>query len=124
MKGATMLATMQKLGVVPSFSRPSVKDDNPFSEALFKTMKYVPAYPTQPFASENAASAWVEKFEKWYNEEHLHSAISFTTPSSRHSGADEEILLHRKKVYERARDNKPERWSSETRNWIKKAKYI
>ncbi len=83
-------------------------------------MKYVPAYPRQPFSSENAASSWVEKFEKWYNEDHLHSAISFTTPSSRHSGADEEILLHRKKVYESARENKPERWSREMRNWDKK----
>ncbi|RZA13057.1 MAG: transposase, partial [Proteobacteria bacterium] len=71
MKGATMLATMQKLGVVPSFSRPSVKDDNPFSEALFITLKYTPAYPSQPFSSDNAASCWVEKFVTWYNEEHL-----------------------------------------------------
>ncbi|RYZ91469.1 MAG: IS3 family transposase [Proteobacteria bacterium] len=120
MKGATMLATMQKLGVVPSFSRPSVKDDNPFSEALFKTVKYVPAYPSQPFSSEKAASSWVRSYEKWYNEEHLHSAISFTTPSSRHSGADEAILLQRKKIYDMARENKPERWSGETRNWEKK----
>ncbi len=115
-----MLATMQKLGVVPSFSRPSVKDDNPFSEALFKTLKYTPAYPSQPFSSEKAASRWVETFASWYNEEHLHSAISFTTPSSRHCGDDSNILLHRKKVYDNARENKPERWSGNTRNWEKK----
>ncbi|MDR4652069.1 MAG: hypothetical protein MRJ52_06690 [Nitrosomonas sp.] len=48
MKGATMLATMQKLGVVPSFSRPSVSNDNPYSEALFRTMKYAPTYPSKP----------------------------------------------------------------------------
>jgi transposase InsO family protein len=51
MKGATMLATMQKMGIVPSFSRPSVSNDNPFSESLFKTLKYVPVYPTKPFES-------------------------------------------------------------------------
>jgi putative transposase len=44
MKGATLLATLQKLGVVPSFSRPSVSNDNPYSEALFRTLKYVPSY--------------------------------------------------------------------------------
>ena len=51
MKGATMLATLQLLGVIPSFSRPGVCDDNPFSEALFRTLKYRPEYPSQPFAT-------------------------------------------------------------------------
>lgn len=51
MKGATMLATMQRLGVMPSFSRPSVSNDNPFSESLFRTVKYCPLYPATPFAS-------------------------------------------------------------------------
>ncbi len=50
MKGATMLATLQQLGIVPSFSRLSVSDDNPHSEALFRTLKYTPAYPDKPFA--------------------------------------------------------------------------
>ena len=58
MKGATMLATMQKLGVVPSFSRPSVSNDNPYSEALFKTLKYTPAYPSKPFESLDDARQW------------------------------------------------------------------
>jgi transposase InsO family protein len=49
MKGSTMLATLQRLGVIPSFSRPSVSDDNPYSEALFKTLKYHPAFPGNPF---------------------------------------------------------------------------
>ena len=48
MKGATMLAKLQWLGVVPSFSRPSVSNDNPYSESLFKTLKYTPAYPESP----------------------------------------------------------------------------
>ncbi len=120
MKGATMLATMQNLGVVPSFSMPSVKDDNPFSEALFKTLKYNPGYPSNPFPSIHAATDWVQAFVKWYNDEHLHSAISFTTPSSRHSGMDTEILLKRKEIYRKARENKPQRWSGGIRNWDRK----
>ncbi len=51
MKGATMLATLHKLGVIPSFSRPSVSNDNPYSESLFRTMKYRPEYPSKPFES-------------------------------------------------------------------------
>ena len=62
MKGATMLATLQMLGVVPSFSRPSVSDDNPYSESLFRTLKYTPAYPNKPFESIEAARKWVHGF--------------------------------------------------------------
>ena len=119
MKGATMLATMQKLGIMPSFSRPSVSNDNPFSEALFKTLKYCPQYPSLPFLSIESAREWVATFVAWYNEDHLHSAISFTTPSSRHSGEDSLILQKRAEVYRKARVNKPLRWSQNTRNWEK-----
>ena len=80
MKGATMLATMQKMGVVPSFSRPSVSNDNPFLEALFKTLKYVPAYPAQPFESIDAARRWIATFCAWYNHSHRHSGLKFVTP--------------------------------------------
>lgn len=117
MKGATMLATLQKLGVVPSFSRPSVSDDNAFAEALFRTFKYRPGYPSGPFASLDAARAWVAKFVRWYNEEHQHSALRFVTPAQRHDGHDAEILAHRKHVYEMARAKHPERWTGATRNW-------
>jgi len=103
MKGATMLATLQKLGVVPSFSRPSVSDDNPFSEALYRTLKYRPQYPEQAFEGLSAARAWVECFVRWYNHEHRHSAIRFVTPQERHSGQDHEILRRRHDVYEQAR---------------------
>ena len=117
MKGATMLATMEKLGIEKSFSRPSVSDDNPFSESLFKTLKYCPIFPTKPFESVEAAQAWVVKFVYWYNEVHLHSAISFVTPSSRHSGLDVETLNHREIVYAEAKRKNPNRWSNKTRNW-------
>jgi transposase InsO family protein len=117
MKGATMLATLQKLGVVPSFSRPGVSDDNPYSESLFKTLKYCPGYPLETFQSIEMARAWVKKFVEWYNNTHLHSGIKFVTPSQRHEGLDREILIKRKKVYERAKQKNPQRWSGSTRNW-------
>jgi putative transposase len=117
MKGSTMLATLQWLGIVPSFSRPSVSDDNAFSEALFRTLKYRPGYPTKGFESATAACSWVERFIAWYNGEHRHSGIKFVTPDDRHSGKESQILLRRVGVYERARAARPERWSGATRNW-------
>lgn len=117
MKGATMLATLQKLGVVPSFSRPSVSDDNPYSESLFRTLKYTPAYPSKPFESIGAARQWVHRFVRWYNNEHRHSAIRYVTPDQRHRGADRELLKQREAVYEAARQRNPARWSGTTRNW-------
>ncbi len=117
MKGATMLATLQTLGVLPSFSRPSVSDDNPYSESLFRTLKYCPRYPVQPFSDIGQARDWVTGFVHWYNDEHRHSTIRFVTPSQRHSGLDIEILARRKQVYEMAKARHPERWSRQTRNW-------
>lgn len=121
MKGATMLVTMQRLGIMPSFSRPSVSDDNPYSESLFKTMKYCPLYPTKPFETIDEATEWVELFVAWYNTEHLHSAINFVTPDSRHRGSDIEILKNRNVVYENAKIKNPSRWSQTTRNWSRVA---
>ena len=117
MKGATMLATLQKLGVVPSFSRPAVSNDNPYSESIFKTLKYHHKYPCKQFQSLHQARDWVEGFVGWYNYKHLHSAISFVTPNQRHSGEDIKILKKRHKVYLKARSINPKRWSRKTRNW-------
>jgi len=117
MKGATMLATLQQLGVIPSFSRPSVSNDNPYSESLFRTLKYTPEYPGRPFSDLLTARNWVQVFADWYNQEHLHSAIKFVTPEQRHMGLDVQILAHRKQVYEQARSRHPERWSGDVRNW-------
>lgn len=117
MKGATMLVTMQKLGVMPSFSRPSVSNDNPYSESMFKTLKYCPQYPTKPFASIEAARDWVKTFVVWYNTEQLHSGINFVTPASKHAGNDVQILTKRAKVYTEAKKRNPARWSGATRNW-------
>ncbi len=117
MKGATMLATLQRLGVMPSFSRPRVSNDNPFSEALFRTMKYCPHSPCRPFASREQAQAWVERFIDWYNTDHRHSAIRYVTPAERHHGQETVILQRRRRIYERARQRRPERWSSNIRDW-------
>ena len=117
MKGCTMLATLQYLGVVPSFSRPHVSDDNPYSESLFRTLKFRPGYPTKPFSSIEEARAWVEAFVAWYNTQHLHSAVGFVTPDDRHNGRDILLLERRRLVYESARRRHPERWSGTTRSW-------
>jgi putative transposase len=117
MKGATMLATMQRLGVVASFSRPSVSNDNPFSESLFRTLKYVPEYPRNGFVSIEAARSWVAKFVAWYNHDHKHSGIGFVTPADRHAGRDIDVLAARRAVYDAARSRHPERWSQQTRAW-------
>jgi transposase InsO family protein len=117
MTGATMVATLERLGVIPSLSRPAVSDDNPYSESLFKTLKYRPSYPDRAFSSIDEARAWVSRFVQWYNTEHLHSAIRFVTPGSRHLGLDPAILAKRSAVYEKAKGLNPHRWSGKTRNW-------
>jgi len=117
MRGATMLATLQWLGIVPSYSRPRVSNDNPFSEALFRTLKYQTYLPYTPFASLDEARTWSARFVHWYNQEHLHSALRFVTPDDRHFGREEAILAERHRVYERARRRRPDRWSGPTRNW-------
>jgi len=117
MTGATMVATLERLGVMPSLSRPAVSDDNPYSESLFKTLKYRPSYPDSAFSSIDQARAWVSRFVQWYNTEHLHSAIRFVTPSSRHLGLDPAILAKRAAVYAKAKGLNPRRWSGKTRNW-------
>lgn len=117
MKGATMLATLQQLGVMPSLSRPSVSNDNPYSEALFKTLKYRPEYPLQPFSELAQARAWVDAFVTWYNQEHRHSSIRFVTPEQRHNGEDKALLAQRKATYNAAKKANPARWSQQIRNW-------
>lgn len=117
MKGATMLATLEKLGVMPSFSRPSVSNDNPYSESLFKTLKYHPGFPEKPFDTIEEARIWVAGFQHWYNEIHRHSALKFVTPGQRHRGEDIKILEKRKHLYEAQQRLRPERWSGTTRNW-------
>lgn len=117
MKAATFLATLEKLGVQSSFSRPRVSNDNPYSESLFKTMKYRPRYPFKGFTSIEEARKWVGEFVKWYNYSHLHSGINFLTPYQRHYGLDKGIIKKRQETYEKAKAKHPERWSKNIRDW-------
>ena len=117
MKAFTMLAKLKELGVMPSFSRPRVSNDNPYSESLFRTMKYRPEYPEKPFQTLDSARGWAERFAQWYNNEHLHSGIRFITPADRHDGKDIEILSKRHQIYQKAKDGHPERWTGKTRDW-------
>jgi transposase InsO family protein len=117
MRANTMIATLQWLGVVPSFSRPHVSDDNPYSESLFRTLKHTPAYPQTPFATITAAQRWMTRFTGWYNGEHRHSGIRYVTPNERHEGRERDILDRRHQLYELARRSNPERWATSTRNW-------
>jgi len=124
MKGATLKATLETLGVIASYSRPRVSDDNPFSEALFRTLKYRPEYPTAAFSSPEQSAEGVESFVDWYNTRHLHSAVGFVSPTQRHEGRDSAILAQRRVVYEAARRRNPRRWYRETRNWSAPATVI
>ena len=117
MKGATMLATLENLGVAASFSRPRVSNDNPYAESLFRTCKYRPNYPSKPFGSVEEAQAWMHRFVRWYNEDHKHSGLKFVTPVQRHAGHAAAILAHRDQVYCQARNRNPRRWTKQTRNW-------
>lgn len=117
MKGATLLSAMRSLNVVPSYSRPRVSNDNAYAEALFRTAKYCPMWPEQPFDTLEQARAWVARFVDWYNNDHRHSALRYVTPAQRHQGLDHNLLSKRAAVYADARRQRPERWSGQTRNW-------
>lgn len=115
MKSFTLKAKMEELGVIASYSRPSVSDDNPYVESLFKTLKYVPAWPSKGFQTLEASREWVENFVSWYNTEHKHSKLNYVTPTERHEGKDKEILAKRAKVLLTAREKNPARWSGNIR---------
>lgn len=117
LKATTVLAMLNWLGVKPSYSRPRVSDDNPYSEALFRTAKYRPEFPASGFESLEAARAWAANFVRWYNVDHRHSGIRYVSPDQRHTGADLEILAARHALYLDARQRHPARWSRHTRDW-------
>lgn len=119
MKSLTMLAKMQELGVIASRSRPSVSNDNPYSESLFRTCKYARNWPSEGFKNLEEVRAWCQQFTHWYNSEHCHSRINYVTPEQRHLGIDEAILKQRDQLYQAHRQKHPLRWSKNTRNWEK-----
>ena len=117
MKAQTMRMKAYELGVLTSYSRPRVSNDNPFAESLFKTCKYRPNWPIDGFKSLDAARRWMLSFTRWYNNEHKHSQLNFVTPNQRHTGEDKEVLAKRLLTMQRAKDENPIRWGTqEVRN--------
>ena len=97
------------LGVVRSLSRPQVSDDNPFSEAQFKTLKYHPGFPSR-FPGIDEAIAFCRSFFPWYNTEHRHGGIAMLTPDDVHHGRAAAVLEQRQRTLEAACAAHPERF--------------
>lgn len=116
MKGTTILVLFFALGILPSYSRPRVSNDNAFSESLFKTLKYRPGYPKR-FRDTEHARTWFADFVHWYNTEHRHSGIGYITPEDRHRGKAPQIMAHRNEVLAAARAKHPERWPNGQMRW-------
>lgn len=107
-KPVTLLMT--DLGVSPSHSRPHVSNDNPFSEAQFKTLKYQPDYPER-FGSQVDARSWAQTFFPWYNDEHHHSGIGYLTPAAVHYGEASRLFAERQQTLNVAYAAHPERFA-------------
>ena len=117
LKATTVLAMMHWLGLKAPYSGPRVSDDNAFVEALFRTAKYRPQFPTKGFADLDQARAWASSFVQWYNHDHRHSGIRYVSPAQRHTGEDRNVLQARHALYQQARAESPRRWARHTRNW-------
>ena len=105
----SMTLLMSDLGVNKSHSRPHVSDDNPYSEAQFRTLKYSPSYPDR-FGSLADARQWSQRFFTWYNQQHHHTALALLTPADVHYGRSNEKLAQRQLVLQQAFDAHPERF--------------
>jgi putative transposase len=97
------------LGVTKSHSRPSVSNDNPYSESQFKTMKYRPEFPDR-FGSIEDARTFCQTFFPWYNTEHYHSGLGLLTPEDVHYGRAARIMEDREEVLMAAYEKHPERF--------------
>lgn len=110
MKASSLYATLRRLGVRPSHSRPGECNENAFSESLFRTLKHSNIYPTKPFDTVAEAREWVARFVNYYNTEHRHSSIGYVTPHQRHNGEDAAILEKRRKAIIAKMHEHPGRW--------------
>jgi hypothetical protein len=109
MKSKPVAHLMSDLGVIKSLSRPQVSNDNPFSEAQFKTLKYWPGFPDR-FGCLQDAQGFCRRFFHWYNSEHKHSGIGFYTPEDVHFGRALEMRKLRQETLEAAFAAHPERF--------------
>lgn len=92
MKSQNLRMKAYELGVLTSYSRPQVSNDNPFTESVFRSAKYVPSFPEYGFGSLETARVWVNDFVSWYNNEHKHSGLNFVTRNERHALKDAQVL--------------------------------
>ena len=109
MTGKPLSQLLVDLGITKSHSRPHTSDDNPFSEAQFKTMKYRPDYPDR-FDSIEAARLWARSFFAWYNDDHYHSGLNLMTPASVHYGEAVAVQAQRQRVMVETFEAFPERF--------------
>jgi transposase InsO family protein len=109
MTSKSVALLLADLGVTKTHSRPYVSDDNPYSEAHFKTLKYRPGFPDR-FGSLEEARRFCQEFFSWYNHEHHHSGLQLMTPAAVHYGTAEELLSHRQSVLDAAYQAHPERF--------------
>ena len=109
MKSDTLAQLLESLGVTRSFSRPRVSDDNAFSEAQFKTLKYQPDYPGR-FTGDIHARAWLANFFGWHNDEHHHAGLALFTPADVFLGRVEAVRATRQVALDAAYAAHPERF--------------
>jgi putative transposase len=109
MKSKPVALLLADLGVTKSHSRPSVSNDNPYSESQFKTMKYRPEFPDR-FGSLQDSKSFCHTFFPWYNTEHYHSGIGFFTPEDAHYGRADTVIQARTEVLQAAYACHPERF--------------
>lgn len=109
MTGNTIAELLEDLGVTRSLSRPRTSNDNPYSEANFKTAKYRPDYPDR-FESLEEARLWMRRFVRWYNHDHYHSGIAYLHPADVHAGTATQIIAARQQVLDAAYQANPERF--------------
>jgi putative transposase len=109
MTGNTIAELLEDLGVTRSLSRPRTSNDNPYSEANFKTAKYRPDYPNR-FETIDQARSWMRRFARWYNHEHYHSGIAYLHPADMHTGRATDIVAARQQVLDTAYTDNPERF--------------
>lgn len=109
MKSGTLAQFLADLGISKTHSRPHVSNDNPFSEAAFKTLKYRPGYPAR-FGSIEDARSFCREFFTWYNTEHRHSGIAMVTPENVHYNDHQQVLTARSLTLAQAFQDHPERF--------------
>lgn len=109
MRSKPLALLLADLGVTKTHSRPYTANDNPFSEAQFKTLKYRPDYPDR-FGCLQAARQWAQAFFPWYNHDHRHTALGLMTPAMVHYGQVDLVQAHRQQVLQAAYAAHPERF--------------